>query len=127
MSIKLFRWFYVDPLRAEGKENDASDMESYGSKEVDSSSKNISIFLKVKKSLLPVLKLVGSDVARGLQPIHTLVPSICTAGLSSDGRGYSAPTAPPSSDIASESLSHGYDNQPGRDSHSFSFCCGHDL
>jgi Tc5 transposase DNA-binding domain len=28
MSIKLFREFYVDPLRAQGKENDASEMES---------------------------------------------------------------------------------------------------
>ena len=29
MSLKLFREFYVDPLlRAQGKQNDASDMES---------------------------------------------------------------------------------------------------
>jgi hypothetical protein len=125
--------------RAEGKENDASDMESlfvFSSGWFDRFcrrnrvvlrrmtrvvSKNVSI-LKAKKSLRSVLKLVGSDVARGLQPIHTLVPSICTAGFSSDGRGYSAPTAPLSNGIA-----YGYDNQPGRDSHSLSFCCGHDL
>ena len=28
MSLKLFRQFYVDPLRAKGEENNASDMES---------------------------------------------------------------------------------------------------
>jgi hypothetical protein len=117
MSIKLLRGFYVDPLRAEGKENDASDTESlfvFSSGRFDGFCRRnrrvVRIylsFLKAKKSLLSVLKLVGSDVARGLQPIHTLVPSICTAGLSSDGRGYSAPTAPPSNGIASELLSHG--------------------
>ena len=40
-----------------------------------------------------------------------LVPSIRTAGLSSDRKEYSAPKPPPSNGIASESPSHGYDNQ----------------